>query len=80
MRPPLRVHAGLAGDKVYVTGTPGTPVTGTPAWDAVNRWRLDLHKEFDAAFQTTRLPDRPDHEAANTFPVMARRSMVAKER
>jgi predicted nucleotidyltransferase len=49
---------------------------GRMPWDEVNRWRLDLHKEFDAAFQATRLPDRPDYEAANAFLVKARRSMV----
>jgi len=49
---------------------------GRARWDEVNRWRLELHKEFDAAFQTTRLPDRPDYEAANAFLVKARRSMV----
>jgi predicted nucleotidyltransferase len=52
---------------------------GRMPWDEVNRWRLDLHKEFDAAFAATRLPDRPDYEAANAFLVMARRSMAPKE-
>jgi uncharacterized protein len=42
-------------------------------WDEVNVWRLALHKEFDAAFQMTKLPDRPDYEAANAYLVRARR-------
>lgn len=46
------------------------------AWDDVDRWRRALHDEFDAAFQTTQLPDRPDYAAANDFLVKARRSMI----
>ena len=49
---------------------------GHVPWDEVDRWRLELHKEFDAAFEATRLPERPDYEAANTLLVKARRSMV----
>jgi predicted nucleotidyltransferase len=49
---------------------------GQVKWDEVNRWRLDLHKEFDAALGTTALPDRPDYAAANAFLIRARRSMV----
>ena len=49
---------------------------GRIPWDDVNQWRLDLHKQFDAAFERTRLPDRPNYEAANEFLVKARRSMV----
>ncbi|XZN94530.1 MAG: DNA polymerase beta superfamily protein [Microcoleus sp.] len=43
-------------------------------WDEVNRWRLDLHGEFDRAFGSTRLPERPDYEKANQFLIKARRS------
>ena len=50
---------------------------GDVAWDEVNAWRLSLHREFDAAFTTTSLPERPDYEAANAFLVNARRSMVS---
>jgi len=46
---------------------------GSESWEAVDAWRLELHKEFDAAFETTRLPDRPDYEAANAFLIRARR-------
>ena len=49
---------------------------GQTPWDQVNAWRKDLHKQFDAAFQTTGLPDRPDYEAANALLVKARRSMA----
>jgi uncharacterized protein len=49
---------------------------GETVWEDVNAWRLALHKEFDAAFQATRLPERPDYEAANAYLVRARRSAL----
>lgn len=49
---------------------------GEVGWDEVNAWRLALHKEFDAAFQTTKLPERPDYETANSYLVRARRSAL----
>jgi hypothetical protein len=42
----------------------------------VERWRLDLHKQFDHAFESTKLPDRPDYEWANALLIKARRSMT----
>jgi predicted nucleotidyltransferase len=48
----------------------------TLSWEEVNAWRLRLHKEFDAAFLQTSLPERPDYERANAFLVEARREMV----
>lgn len=49
---------------------------GELAWAEINEWRLQLHREFDAALTTTKLPERPDYEAANAFLIRARRSMV----
>jgi len=46
---------------------------GELAWDALNIWRLELHREFDEAASNTTLPDRPDYEAANKFLIHARR-------
>ena len=37
-------------------------------------WRLELHEEFDEAFEQTSLPERPDYERANEFLIKARRS------
>lgn len=51
---------------------------GNVAWDEVNEWRLELHKQFDAAFGETTLPERPDYEWANEFLIRARRQMVDK--
>ncbi|HEX4951330.1 MAG TPA: nucleotidyltransferase domain-containing protein [Blastocatellia bacterium] len=45
-------------------------------WDEVNARRLSLHKEFDAALATTKLPERPDYERANAFLLRARREMA----
>lgn len=44
-------------------------------WDEVNVWRLELHKEFDALYPVTTLPDRPDYDAVNAYLIKARRSM-----
>jgi uncharacterized protein len=49
---------------------------GELSWEEVDAWRLSLHKQFDAAFTTTRLPKEPDYEQANAFLLRARRSMV----
>lgn len=45
-------------------------------WQEVNQWRLELHKEFDASYALTKLPDRPDYDAVNQFLIKARRSMI----
>lgn len=49
---------------------------GEVPFDEIERWRIELHKQFDAAFATTALPDRPDYAAANALLLKARRSMV----
>jgi uncharacterized protein len=49
---------------------------GELPWEEVDSWRLSLHKQFDAAFATTRLPDVPDYERANAFLLRARRSVI----
>ena len=46
---------------------------GEIAWDEVEKWRLSLHQEFNAAFQASTLPDRPDYQRANAFLIKARR-------
>ena len=47
-------------------------------WGEVEAWRLDLHAQFDRAFEETALPERPDYERANEFLVRARRLAVAE--
>lgn len=49
---------------------------GEMDWSEVNKLRLSLHKDFDAALARTKLPDRPDYERANSFLIEARRGMA----
>jgi hypothetical protein len=49
---------------------------GQVAWNDIDAWRLELHRELDAAYAATRLPERPDYDAANRFLLKARRSAV----
>lgn len=52
---------------------------GEVAWTEVDAWRLSLHREMDAAFAGTPLPDRPDYVRADDYLIRARRSMVLPE-
>lgn len=52
---------------------------GRMPWDQVESWRLDLHKQFDRAFEKTALPERPDYERANEILVKARRLATSEE-
>jgi len=49
---------------------------GELPWETVNEWRLALHREFDAAYTASRLPERPDYARAEAFLIAARSSMV----
>jgi len=49
---------------------------GAEPWERVDAWRLELHTRFEAAFQTTRLPERPDYAKANALLIEARRSRL----
>ena len=51
---------------------------GQTPWDEVDRWRRDLHREFDAAFAATRLPEQPDYAAADRFLIQARSRATAE--
>lgn len=42
----------------------------------VNRLRLDLHRQFDAAFARTNLPERPDYARIDSYLIRARRTAV----
>ncbi len=46
---------------------------GALSWNDVNAWRQELHRDFERALSETRLPERPDYEAANRFLLRARR-------
>jgi predicted nucleotidyltransferase len=46
---------------------------GELPWPEVDAWRKELHHDFEEALTVTKLPERPDYEAANGFLVKARR-------
>ena len=49
---------------------------GEMPWAHVDAWRKELHLDFERALAETRLPERPDYEAANEFLIKARREMA----
>jgi predicted nucleotidyltransferase len=52
---------------------------GERSWQQVEAARRVLHREFEAAAATTRLPERPDYERVDEFVRRARRSALAEE-
>jgi len=49
---------------------------GQNSWAEINAWRLRLHRDFEEAYRTTKLPDAPDYEEANRLLIWARRRMA----
>jgi predicted nucleotidyltransferase len=49
---------------------------GELPWAEVDVWRKELHLDFERALTETKLPERPDYEAANRFLIRARREMT----
>ena len=47
---------------------------GEVPWPEVDAWRRELHGDFERALAGTKLPERPDYEAANHFLIKARRT------
>ena len=52
---------------------------GQVPWEEVENWRLGLHGEFNATFEATKLPERPDYERANAFLISARRRALSED-
>jgi predicted nucleotidyltransferase len=52
---------------------------GKMAWADVDAMRLRLHQEFEAAYENTRLPERPDYRKANELLVGIRLAMAKRE-
>jgi predicted nucleotidyltransferase len=50
--------------------------SGTWPFEKVRERALDLDRQFQQAFATTRLPERPDYGRVNRFLIRARRRMV----
>src|ERR1017187_3980391 len=51
-----------------------TVKSGELPWAEVDTWLKELHRDFERALSETRLPERPDYEAANCFLIKARRT------
>jgi uncharacterized protein len=49
---------------------------GAVPWLEVDAWRKELHQDFERALTETKLPERPNYEAANRFLIQARREMA----
>ena len=74
------LHLVRHGEPLMEVGDLRDPLLGIQrgerTWEEIDAWRLELHEEFEAAYLTTKLPDRPDYEAANEFLVRARREAM----
>ncbi|OYP33068.1 DNA polymerase beta superfamily protein [Rhodopirellula sp. MGV] len=51
---------------------------GEMPFDEADVWRKQLQRDFESAFQTTNLPDRPHYEQANAFLINARQRASEK--
>lgn len=51
---------------------------GEMLWEEANAWRKELHRDFEHALTETKLPERPDYEAANKYLIRARTEMAEK--
>jgi uncharacterized protein len=49
---------------------------GDLPWAELDAWRKELHRDFERALAETKLPERPDYEAANRFLVKSRLEMT----
>lgn len=66
------VHVGPHRDRLLAVKRGEVP------FEEVEAWRLDLHKRFDAAAESTKLPERPDYERANAWLLKARRAALGE--
>ena len=53
---------------------------GELPWAKVDVWRKELHHDFERALAETKLPERPDYEAANLLLIKARFEMASRPR
>ena len=66
----VMVHVGEHRDTLLAVKRGDLP------WNELNGWRLELHRQFDSAMQTSRLPERPDYVRVNDFLLRARRAAL----
>ncbi len=62
------VHVGEHRDRLLSVRRGEVP------FEELEAWRVRLHAEFDRAYESTGLPDRPDYAAANALLLDARRA------
>jgi hypothetical protein len=53
---------------------------GELPWPDLDIWRKELHRDFEHALARTKLPERPDYEAANRFLIKARAQSALSNR
>ena len=70
-------HRPRAGEVEAHRGTLLSIKRGELSWPEVDAWRVALHEDFSRALTETKLPERPDYEAANTFLIAARREAAS---
>jgi uncharacterized protein len=51
---------------------------GEVQWSDVDAWRKELHRDFELTLTDTKLPERPDYEAANRFLIKARKTIASQ--
>ncbi len=61
------VHVGDRRDQLLAVKR------GELSWEKVDAWRQDLHRDFEQALAETKLPERPDYEAANELLITSRK-------
>lgn len=66
------VHVGTRRDQLLAVKR------GELSWEKVDTWRQELHRDFEQALSETKLPERPDYEAANGLLVEARQEKSRK--
>lgn len=52
---------------------------GEVPWPELDSWRRKLHQDFERALAETKLPERPDYDAANAFLLSARRTAATHQ-
>lgn len=65
------VHVGAMRERLLAVKR------GELTWAQVDAWRQELHRDFEQALMETKLPERPDYEAANGLLIAARRSVLS---
>lgn len=66
------VHVGDQREKLLAVKR------GELSWPQIDAWRQQLHRGFEQALMTTKLPERPDYEAANRLLIHARQKAASK--